>query len=131
MHLLIVVMFLGGVLTFLAPCTLPILPAWLAFAAQQSKHGSAAARTLLFGLGVALVFVLLGIFAGTLGTLIATYKKIITMISGLLFILFGVMVLLGKSVPGITIQKTPHQTLAGSFLFGIIFALSWSGCIGP
>ena len=128
---LVIVMFLGGMLTFLAPCTLPVLPAWLAFAAQKSDHGSAVARTLCFGLGLGLVFVLLGVFAGTLGALVAQHKGIITTASGVLLLLLGVLVLLGRSVPGFMIEARPQQTLAGSFVFGIIFALSWSGCIGP
>jgi cytochrome c-type biogenesis protein len=130
MILLIILVFITGILTFLAPCTLPVLPAYLAFSAQQSRT-STLARTTFFGLGVALVFLLLGLLAGTLGYFIGTHKDLIARISGIIFILLAVLVFTGKGIPGFQISAKPSRTLAGSFLFGIIFALSWSGCIGP
>jgi len=110
MLLLSLLVFIAGVLTFLAPCTLPILPAYLVFSAQPSKTKTLF-KTLAFGIGVGLVFVLFGVLAGSLGTLLALNKC--------------------KGIPGFTVQSSPSRSLAGSFLFGIIFALSWSGCIGP
>jgi cytochrome c-type biogenesis protein len=128
--MLALVVFIAGILTFLAPCTLPVLPAYLAFSAQQSKT-STLLRTLSFGAGVLLVFLIFGLLAGSLGGLLATYKRQIAIISGIIFIVLGMLVLTGRGIPGITINTQPSRSIPGSFLFGVIFALSWSGCIGP
>ncbi len=45
--------------------------------------------------------------------------------------MFGILILLGKGIPGLSIRAKPSTTLIGTFIFGIVFALSWSGCIGP
>lgn len=123
-------MFIAGALSFLAPCTLPVLPAYLAFSTQPSRM-STTLRTVAFGCGLALVFLGFGMLAGTFGAFLASYKPIIARISGVLFILLGILILLGRGLPGFTLSKNPEHTLWGSFLFGLIFALSWSGCIGP
>ena len=130
MLLLSLLVFIAGVLTFLAPCTLPILPAYLVFSAQPSKTKTLF-KTLAFGIGVGLVFVLFGVLAGSLGTLLALNKWWFAKATGVFLILLGIMILAGKGIPGFTVQSSPSRSLAGSFLFGIIFALSWSGCIGP
>jgi cytochrome c-type biogenesis protein len=128
--MLALLVFVAGVLTFLAPCTLPVLPAYLAYSAQPGTT-SRLLRTIFFGLGVSICFVLFGVLAGTLGSLVALNKPLLARISGLLLIMLGVSVLAGVGIPGFSIQSNPSRTLGGSFLFGIIFALSWSGCIGP
>lgn len=125
-----ILVFLAGMLTFLAPCTLPVLPAYLAFSSQQTKT-SALMRTIMFGVGLSFVFIMLGLFAGTLGAVLAGYKGVIAKASGVLFIILGVLVLMGKGIPGFTINANPSRTILGSMFFGMIFALSWSGCIGP
>jgi cytochrome c-type biogenesis protein len=128
--MLSILVFVAGMLTFLAPCTLPILPAYLAFSTAPSKV-STFLRTLLFGTGVIIVFLVFGLLAGSLGSLITINKGIIATISGIIFILLGGLILAGKELPWFTIQANPSRTAFGTLLFGIIFALSWSGCIGP
>lgn len=127
---LIVLVFIAGILTFLAPCTLPVLPAYLAHTLQQGSV-SRLWRTLSFVLGVMLTFLAFGLFAGSFGKALAEYKTIIALISGIMFILLGIVVLLGKELPSLQFNTTPKATLAGTFIFGIVFSLSWSGCIGP
>lgn len=122
--------FITGMLTFLAPCTLPILPAYLAFSTTPSRT-STLLRTTMFGTGVIIVFIIFGALAGSIGTLLAQHKVWVARASGLLFIALGIAVLSGRSAPGFSIRSRPSRTLLGSFAFGIIFALSWSGCIGP
>lgn len=125
-----ILVFVAGLLTFLAPCTLPILPAYLAFSTTPSRV-SAFLRTLLFGTGVIAVFLVFGLLAGSLGSLITVNKGVIATTSGLIFILLGAFILLGKDIPWFTIHANPSRTALGTMLFGVIFALSWSGCIGP
>jgi len=127
---LILLALIAGVLSFLAPCTLPVLPAYLAFAAAPTRAGTLS-RTLAFGTGLLLVFVALGTLAGSLGSLVGTNKNVITRSAGAAFILLGALVLAGRELPGFRSNAAPDRTIAGSFLFGTVFALSWSGCIGP
>jgi cytochrome c-type biogenesis protein len=122
--------FLAGILSFLAPCTLPVLPAYLAFAATPTRTGTIA-RTLSFGLGLVIVFTLLGVLAGSFGALISANKDLIARTAGLLFLILGIMVLSGKELPGFQLKADPSRTIIGSFLFGALFAIAWSGCIGP
>jgi len=127
---LLVLAFIAGLLTFLAPCTLPVLPAYLAFAAVPDRK-RAVLRTLAFGVGIATVFTLLGVLAGSLGSLIGTHKDIIARVAGGLFLIFGTLVLTGRELPGLRIEKNTGRTFTGALVAGIIFAIAWSGCIGP
>ena len=122
--------FIAGLLTFIAPCTLPILPAFLSFTAQPSKSGRIL-RTLAFGVGLTTVFLIYGLLAGSLGELLAMHKILIARTTGLLLILFGSMLLIGKELPGLRFSQKFSQTGSGALIFGAVFALSWTGCIGP
>ncbi len=127
---LLLLAFLAGVLSFLAPCTLPVLPAYFAFAATPTRIGTIA-RTLSFGAGLAFVFIALGTLAGSFGALIAANKDVITRTVGVLFLILGGILISGHELPGFQVRAEPKRTLAGAFLFGLLFAVSWSGCIGP
>lgn len=127
---LLLLAFVGGILSFLAPCTLPVLPAYFAFATTPTRVG-AIARTLSFGAGLAVVFIALGTLAGSLGALIAANKDAITRTVGALFLILGGIMLTGRELPGFQVRAEPKRTVAGAFLFGLLFAVSWSGCIGP
>ncbi|HLC84460.1 MAG TPA: cytochrome c biogenesis CcdA family protein [Candidatus Nanoarchaeia archaeon] len=125
-----VVAFIAGILPFLAPCTLPVLPAYLAYSTHGHRRGITR-NTIMFSLGLALVFTLLGLTAGTAGSFVFEYKNEITYTVGALIIVFGAMSLAGKSLTFFSMKKAPSRTPWGSFVFGNVFALAWSGCIGP
>ena len=126
--------FLGGVLSFLSPCTLPILPAYFAFA-SQSGRSQIAANTTVFMLGVATVFSLFGASASTLGKALRQSQDLILLGGGAIIIVFGVMSLLGKGFTGMSQSDDDQQvevnSMGGTFLFGMTFAAGWSSCIGP
>ena len=126
--------FLGGVLSFLSPCTLPILPAYFAFASQSSR-GQIATNTTVFMLGVATVFSLFGASASSLGKVLRQNQDLILLIGGALIVVFGVMSLLGKGFTGMSQsdddQNVEVNSLGGTFVFGMTFAAGWSSCIGP
>jgi cytochrome c-type biogenesis protein len=122
--------FIAGIFTLLAPCTLPLLPAYLALATAPSKT-RAVFRTIAFGAGVALVFTLLGVLAGSFGSLIGTHKDVIARVAGALFVVFGVLIIMGRGLPALRIDTRTKSTLGGTFLYGVLFAIAWSGCIGP
>lgn len=131
--LLTLMAFGGGLLSFVSPCTLPILPAYFAFAFQSGRK-QIALNTLVFMLGLATMFSLLGATASAIGRILLNSKDLLVLLGGSLVIIFGVMSLLGKGFAGIQSENepvSPNATLGGSFLFGLTFAVGWSTCVGP
>jgi cytochrome c-type biogenesis protein len=124
--------FVGGVVSFVSPCTLPILPAYFAFA-TQSGRSRIALNTVAFMLGVATMFSLLGASASALGRLIIQSQELLLLIGGGIVMVFGVMSLLGKGFTGVNRNEgsTPRNGARGSYIFGLTFSLGWSSCVGP
>lgn len=122
--------FVSGLLSFLSPCTLPILPAYFAFSFQAGRR-QIASMTVAFFVGLATVFVLLGASASAIGGFLNEHVITLTRVGGLAIIAFGVMSLFGKGFTGLQFQKRPETSLGGSYLFGATFALGWTSCIGP
>lgn len=128
--LLIPASFFAGVLSFLSPCTLPILPAYFAFSFQANKN-NVVVMTVAFFLGLATTMTLLGATATALSIFLFDNMQTLTLIGGLLVIGFGVMSLLGKGFTGVQFQNTPEATVIGSYVYGATFSLGWSACVGP
>lgn len=126
--------FLAGLLSFLSPCTLPILPAYFAFTFQSSKR-SIVTMTIAFFLGLATTMTLLGAaFGATSSALVSVFsnnREALTLWGGIIVILFGIASLFGKGFAGLQIDERPVATTAGSYLYGATFALGWTACIGP
>lgn len=122
--------FLVGVLSFVSPCTLPILPGYFAFS-FQAQRSSIVGMTFSFFFGLATTMTLLGASATALGQLLQKNLQQLTVIGGIVIILFGIMSLLGKGFTGAQIQERPATTILGSYLFGATFALGWTACLGP
>jgi cytochrome c-type biogenesis protein len=135
--------FVAGLLMFLAPCTLPIVPGYLLYIAGVPQEGAAQGKrrivsnAVAFVLGFSLVFILLGLFAGTLGAFLNPYRDALMRVTGALFIIFG-LILTGviTSVVGKEWHmKMPTFLTLGSWqsssLIGALFAIGWSPCIGP
>ncbi len=140
--------FLAGLLSFLSPCVLPLIPSYityitgLSFADLQAEHPDHAIRrrsvmhALCFVIGFTTVFVLLGASATYIGGFLQQHMSTIRKVGGLLIVLFGVHVtgvvpihlLLGEK--RVHLQHKPAGFL-GSYLVGIAFAAGWTPCIGP
>jgi cytochrome c-type biogenesis protein len=122
--------FISGVLSFMAPCTLPLLPAYFGYAGTSSKKETVR-NTWFFMLGLAAMFTLLGVLAGSIGRFALMYKKELMIVSGIILIIFGTLSIIGKGLkqfnPKIQYKKTPF----GAFIFGGLFGVVWAGCIGP
>lgn len=118
---------------------LPMLPIYISYFAgqenEQKKLKDKIINVISFVLGFTLVFLLLGIFSATLGKLLKRYIFFINIILGIIVILFGLNFIGLLKIPfinktkGIKLNRT-KVTFASSFLFGIIFSISWSPCVG-
>lgn len=122
--------FLAGLLSFLSPCTLPILPAYFAFT-FQGRRERIVVMTLAFFLGLATTMVVVGASATALSQLLFRNMREITLIGGLIVIGFGIMSLLGKGFTGLQVLDRPAASVAGSYVYGATFALGWTACVGP
>jgi len=128
--ILAILAFAAGVLSFLSPCTLPVLSAYFAQNFSANK-GEMLRNTLAFFLGLAIVFSIFGMGATFLGSLFREHRFIFTHVAGGLIILMGVLQLLGRGFSGMQVKIHGSKTPIGSFLFGAVFAVGWSACIGP
>lgn len=135
--------FIAGLFTFLAPCTLPLVPGYLGFlsgAALSSRH-KVFFHGLAYVLGFSTVFVLLGSLFGLGGSALIQYRIWLSRLGGLLVILFGLSMLRIVRLPGLEFlsgdwhAKLPPSIKPGhlrsSFLFGAVFAFGWTPCVGP
>jgi cytochrome c-type biogenesis protein len=122
--------FLAGMLSFLSPCCLPILPTYFAFT-FQARRERVVQMTVAFFLGLATTMVVLGATASVLSQLLFQNLRDITLVGGLLVVGFGVMSLLGKGFSGFMLLDRPTASIAGSYIYGATFALGWSACVGP
>ena len=129
---LAVLAFLGGLLSFVSPCTLPILTAYFAFAFQSDRQ-RIAANTLAFMLGLATTFSLLGAVGFVLGRVLVQSQNLLMLAGGAVILVLGVMSLLGRGFGGATglSERTFNPGMGGSYLFGLTFAVGWSACVGP
>lgn len=147
--------FLAGLLMFFAPCTLPLVPGYLAFISGVSLHDANKKKesalyvrkkilfnALFYILGFSLVFILLGVFLSSLGRLgRGRYRFYLEKISGGLILILGLYMTRLFDLPFFRfLEQERHvhfaQTFApgkplSSFLFGATFALGWSPCVGP
>jgi len=128
--LLIPAAFLAGMLSFLSPCTLPLLPAYFAFSFQASKS-NVVVMTVAFFLGLATTLTVLGATATALSLFLFRNLHLLTLIGGIVIIIFGIMSLLGFGFTGVQFQKRPEATVIGSYIYGATFSLGWSACVGP
>ncbi len=122
--------FLSGVLSFLSPCSLPILPAYFAYSFQSSKK-NIVLMTLAFFAGLATTMTILGASATTLGRLLVRNISGLEIVGGAVIVLFGILSIMGKGPAGIQFQDSPARTVSGSFVYGATFAIGWTACIGP
>lgn len=131
---------------FLAPCTLPIVPGYLAFiagvpageAGTQRSRRKLLANALGFVAGFSIVFILLGLFAASLGGMLGPHRDLLGRIAGAVIILFGLIMLGTLRIPGLSGEwhaRLPRFLALGrwesSLVVGVLFAFGWSPCIGP
>jgi cytochrome c-type biogenesis protein len=135
----------AGVLSFLSPCVLPIVPPYLAYMAgaslEEVDRGEGAdarvARTaIFFVLGLSTVFLMLGLAASAFGSLFLQYQREMAILAGLVIIGFGLHFLGIVRIPILNREArfeatTEGGSAVGAYVLGLAFAFGWTPCIGP
>lgn len=138
--------FIAGILAFISPCILPIIPVYISMMSGKVIHKSDRIKiserlylflnSILFVLGFSLVFIALGSTATIVGRMLEEYSGIISRIGGGILIIFGLQYAGLFRIPFLNIERrfripsSLKSGYAGSFLIGIIFSFGWIPCVG-
>ncbi|MBR3796702.1 MAG: sulfite exporter TauE/SafE family protein [Clostridia bacterium] len=128
--------FLEGIITFISPCLLPMLPIYISYFAGGGERttGKTLKGALGFVTGFTVVFIALGALAGTVGSFLREYQTAVNLVSGLIVILFGLNFL---GVLKLNLFKgsqrsidTQNMNFFSALVFGVIFSVGWTPCVG-
>ena len=126
--------FLEGIITFISPCLLPMIPIYITYFAGggERSRGKTLRGALGFVAGFTLVFVAMGALAGTVGAFLTRYQTAVNIVSGIVVILFGLSFLGLFDIPLFKgMGKRPEGSgFFTSALFGIVFSIGWTPCVG-
>lgn len=131
-----VIALLEGIITFISPCLLPMLPIYISYFAggEQRSTGKTLNGALGFVAGFTVLFVAMGALAGTIGSFLREYQTAVNIVSGLIVVLFGLNFL---GIFKLNLFKGSQHTIKkdnmgffSAFLFGIIFSVGWTPCVG-
>lgn len=139
----------AGLLSFASPCVLPLVPAYLCFlggvsldqltdkaAAERALSGRVFAAALAFVLGFSTVFVIMGATASALNALLLDNMRWLSVVAGLVIIVFGLHYMGALRIPFLNFEKRVHvggrpAGLVGAYVVGLAFAFGWTPCVGP
>ena len=143
----VVTAFLAGLVSFISPCVLPLIPAYLSFLTGSSleelkAEQTAAQRARVLGhavafiVGFTVVFMALGFTAGAIGNALLQYRDIIARVGGVVVVILGLNMIGVFKIPFLMMDKRPqwrsaNRSYGASFVVGLAFAAGWSPCIGP
>ncbi len=136
--------FLGGVMSFISPCVLPLVPVYVSIVSGLSYEELIQKRfsfrtlinTLAFVAGFSTIFVTLGASSSLIGSLLIEYQSILRVTGGVLTVLLGLF-LMGVIRPEALMRErrfnihNPSTGIIGAFFIGLVFAAGWTPCIGP
>ena len=128
--------FLEGIITFISPCLLPMLPIYISYFAGGGERtlGKTLRNALGFVLGFTVVFVAMGALAGTLGSFLTRYQKVVNLAGGAIVVLFGLNYM---GVLNVNLFRGRRGAMAAgemgffsAMVFGVVFSLGWTPCVG-
>lgn len=146
-HVTIGIAFLAGLVSFVSPCVLPLVPAYLSLLtgstleelrdrASAETRARALAHALAFVGGFSLIFIALGLGVSAAGGALSDHRTLLAQIGGVIVIVLGLQMMGMLQLPFLMMDKRLHlqnrrRTYGTSFLVGMAFAAGWSPCIGP
>ena len=126
--------FLEGIITFLSPCLLPMLPIYISYFAGGDRKNNPLLCALGFVLGFTVVFTAMGALAGTVGAFLRQYQRWVDLVTGLIVIFFGLHYLgvlrLQLFRGGTSIRSPGRLGFFSAIVFGMVFSLGWTPCVG-
>jgi cytochrome c-type biogenesis protein len=141
-----IAVFVAGLLSFLSPCVLPLVPGYVSLisgtsvdqlqAADRKLSRTVLLNSLMFILGFSVVFIALGAVATGIGQFMNIYRRELMRVAGVVIIIFGLHLIGVFKIKALLMDKRLHDvkgsgTAIGSFLIGFAFAFGWTPCIGP
>ena len=133
-----IITFLEGIISFISPCLLPLLPVYVSYFAGGDRRKAGFRRVAVnafgFVLGFSLIFTILGAFAGVFGGLFIKYRVAVNLVTGAIVAIFGINYIGIIKIPFLnTSRQGRHVKITGFFsatLFGIVFSVGWTPCVG-
>ncbi len=127
--------FTEGVISFISPCMLPMLPLYLSYFAaglEKEQKQKTFFRVLAFIAGFTLLFSLMGLFAGTIGAFLSKHQTALNIVGGVIVVLFGLSYLEVFRLPFLKGMQSQKQItgIFSAFLFGVIYSVSLTPCVG-
>ncbi|MDU5111359.1 MAG: cytochrome c biogenesis protein CcdA [Clostridium sp.] len=133
------ILFLEGIITFISPCILPMIPMYISYfmgGSKENKNSKALINSIGFVIGFSIVFTILGAAFGTFGTFLKEYMNVFNIVAGIILILFGLnyigilkVVVLNRSFK-LSNKKAKDLNFLAAITFGMIFAIGWTPCVG-